>query len=106
MHLEHYSTKRLQSEIIAVLRRHLDLRQHRVFFFGSRVAGRSTERSDIDVSIEGPNAVPSHVMNRVRQDVEDLGTMYTIEIVDFQRVSPEFRAVALQHVEPLPVASS
>ncbi len=101
MRLEHYPIDALRDGIVAILSRYLDLRNYRIFFFGSRVAGNGSERSDIDVGIEGDTSIPFHVMRRIRDDIETLSTLYTIEIVDFQRVSQDFRDVALQHVEPL-----
>lgn len=105
MRLEHYSQQKLRDEIIAIVGRYLDLHQFNVFFFGSRVDGTSTERSDIDVGIEGRNPVPRHIMQRIRDDIGDLPTMYTIEVVDFRRVSDEFRGIALQRIEPLTVST-
>ena len=101
MRLEHYPIDELRERIVTILSRYLDLRDYRTFFFGSRVAGKGDERSDIDIGIEGIRPIPFHIMHRIRDDIEELPTMYTVEIVDFRRVSPDFRDVALHNVEPL-----
>lgn len=72
---------------------------YRVFFFGSRVSGRARDRSDIDVGIEGPAEVPTRVLAEIKERVDDLPTLYTVDIVDFKRVSPGFRRVAKEHIE-------
>jgi septum formation topological specificity factor MinE len=43
MKLEHYPVEKLKEEILKILRKYLDLKHYRVFFFGSRVTGRCDE---------------------------------------------------------------
>lgn len=98
MRLEHYPVEKLKKEIFDILGRHLDLTKYHVFFFGSRVEGKGTERSDIDVGIEGP-PIPAKTWLDIQEEFENFPTLYKIEIVDFNRVAPIFRKVALQHIE-------
>lgn len=93
MRLEHYPSEKLKKEILGIVEKYLDLREYRVFFFGSRVTGKSTERSDIDVGIEGRYPVPGHVLMDIQEEIANLRTLYTIEIVDFTAVSEKFRTV-------------
>ncbi len=97
MRLEHYPVEKLKKEILAILAKHLDLSRYRVFFFGSRVAGKGTERSDIDVGIEGPEPIPAAAMLDIQEEIENLPTLYKVEIVDFHRVPPKFRDAALKN---------
>lgn len=101
MKLEHYPIAKLKREILSIVGRHLDLTKYRVFFFGSRVKGGGTERSDIDVGIEGPEPVPGPIWLKIQDEIEEIPTLYKIELVDFKRVTPEFRTIALEHVEPI-----
>ncbi|SRR5713101_4105167 len=101
MRLEHYAIDELRDRIVTILSRYLDLRDYRSFFFGSRVTGGGSDRSDIDVGLEGESPIPHHLMSRIRDEIEELPTMYRIEIVDFQRVSQDFRDVAFKQIEPL-----
>ena len=101
MRLEHYPLEKLKKEIFEIVGRHLDLATHRVFFFGSRVSGKGTDRSDIDVGIEGPEPVPRGTLFAIREDVEHISTLYKIDIVDFRGASEDFREVALQYIEPI-----
>lgn len=99
MRLEHYEPDVLKKQILAIVGMHLDLNRYRVFFFGSRVIGRGDDRSDIDVGIEGPEPIPFHIMAGIRAQADALPTLYKVDVVDFARVSPRFRDVALQHTE-------
>ena len=101
MRLEHYPEEKLKRELLAILEKHLDLARYRVFFFGSRVSGKGTDRSDIDVGIEGPDPVPATLWVALEEEVENIPTLYKIQIVDFQSVDDRFRSVALQHTEPI-----
>ena len=100
MRLEYYPLSALKKEIIAILKCYIDLAQYQVFFFGSRVTGKGTDRSDIDVGIEGP-PIPPQVWFDIREAFENFPALYKVEIVDFNHVSPQFRDVALQHIEEI-----
>lgn len=100
MKLAHYSVKRLKKEVLAIIDKHIDNRAaYEVFFFGSRVSGHSDERSDIDIGIEGKKPVPLSALANIREELEELPILYRIDIVDFQRVSDEFKAIAAQSKE-------
>ena len=73
---------------------------YRVFLFGSRAEGTAHERSDIDIGIDGPAPVPAAVMAQIREELEEAPTLYTVEVVDFARVTDNFKAVA-RHRVPL-----
>lgn len=99
MNLEHYQIEKIKKEIREIVSRYLDTTLYHVFFFGSRVSGNCNERSDIDIGIEGPTRIPSSAFINILEDVENIPTMYKIEVVDFKRVPNEFRHVALKKIE-------
>lgn len=99
MRIEHYSTQKLNKEVSDIIGRYLDLSKYKIFFFGSRVSGKGNDRSDIDIGIEGPLPISSEVKSNIEDEIENLSTLYKIEIVDFKHVSSEFRSVALQNIE-------
>lgn len=101
MKLEFYPPEKLKKEILAIVGKYLDLNKFQVFFFGSRVEGKGTERSDIDIGIEGPTAVPIEKFFDIQEEIENLPTLYKIEVVDFRRVFSKFREVARQQIEIL-----
>ena len=100
MRLEHYPQEKLKKEILAILEKHLDVSDYRVFFFGSRVAGTGTERSDIDVGIDG-KSIPWSVWHEIREEIEAIPTLYKIDIVDFSTAARRFRSVALADTEDI-----
>jgi predicted nucleotidyltransferase len=99
MRLEHYSAEKLKKEILEIVGQYLDLTKYRIFFFGSRVTGKGTDRSDIDVGIDGPEPVPPMVKFAIEEKIEELPTLYKIEIVDFRRLPLKFREVVSQNKE-------
>jgi len=99
MRLEHYDQEKLKQEILILLGEHLDLARHKVFFFGSRVAGGGDEHSDIDVGIEGPESLSLDVMLDIQEALENLSTLYKVEVVDFYRAGERFETNAKQHIE-------
>jgi len=99
MKLEHYPAEQLQQDIKTIVKKYLDTSQYKVFFFGSRVSQQSHERSDIDIGIEGPQAVPTKALLDIQEEVENLPLLYTIDVVDFANVAAGFRTLAKQHRE-------
>lgn len=89
---------------LAAVRRHVPDRAYRVFLFGSRAEGRARGHSDIDVGIEGPRALHFETLTKIREELEEAPTLYSIDVVDFARVPEKFRRVAHKRV-PLEQAS-
>ena len=99
MKIEHYSYQKLKNEILSIITKYLDTSEYKVFFFGSRVSGKGTDRSDIDIGIEGPFPISPEIKLRIEEEIENLPILYKIEIVDFKRVPSKFREVALRNRE-------
>lgn len=93
MRLEHYSPEKLKQEILEIVGRHLDFSEYCLFFFGSRVNGIGSERSDIDVGIEGQKPILFDVLSDIQEEIDALPILYKIEVVDFGRVPAKFRQV-------------
>lgn len=99
MKLEFYSQEKLKKEIIKIVAKHLDLKRYKVFFFGSRVRGDNFPRADIDIGIEGPREIPAVSKIKIREEIENLPTLYKFDIVDFKNVSPRFKKEVLKNIE-------
>ena len=91
----------LRDAVRSVMRRHLEPASCDVFLFGSEAEGRATPRSDIDVGVLGPAAMPGAVMQRLRDELEQLRTLRSFDLVDFSLVDERFRKEALRHAEHL-----
>jgi len=99
MKLEFYPEEKLKKEILEIVGKYLDLKKHKVFFFGSRVKGTNFPRADIDVGIEGFEPIPAKAKIRIQEELEKLPTLYKFDIVDFSQVSESFIKEAKRSVE-------
>lgn len=88
----------LARQVSAIVRQVTGDSAYRVFLFGSWASGEARERSDIDIGIEGPGPVDPEAMLEIRAACEALPTLYTIEVVDFAQVTPDFRKEAKSRV--------
>ena len=101
MRLEHYPVEKLKESIMSILKVHRELKDYRVFFFGSRIDGSGTDRSDIDIGVEGPRHIPLKIFREIKEELDKIPTLYQIDIVDFHDVSSDFREIALKTIEPI-----
>jgi predicted nucleotidyltransferase len=99
MKLEFYPEEKLKKLIINIIAKYLDLSSYRVFFFGSRVKRDNFPRSDIDIGIEGPDEISAKTKLEIEEELDNLPTLYKFDLVDFKKVSAEFKKEALKHVE-------
>ena len=99
MKLEHESEKILKEKILRIIGKYLNLSKYRVFFFGSRVTGKSDENSDIDIGIEGDKPLPAGVLSDIQDEIEELPVLYKIDVVDFADANEKFKAIAKEHIE-------
>jgi len=73
------------------------LRGHTVVLFGSRAAGAARPRSDFDVGVTGAQPLPLRTFFALQDELENIETLYRIELVDLQAASERFRTDALRH---------
>ena len=99
MKLEKYPVKKLKKEILEIMKRNLDINKYQVFFFGSRVKGDNFERADIDLGILGDKAVPVTAKFKIQDELERLPILYKIDLVDFSKVSSEFKKQSLKNID-------
>lgn len=90
-----------RANIVRVFRKHLDLKLFRIFLFGSEAAGTAKPRSDIDIGIDGPHAVPAETLAKIRDELDELRTLRKFDLVDFKETSEPFREIAGETVVPL-----
>ena len=88
-------------EIIQLIKRVIikmrkELKGRRVILFGSRAQGTAQERSDFDIGIVGSKPLPYEVFFKIQDQLEDLPTLFTIQLVDFSRAGELFKKEALQ----------
>jgi type I restriction enzyme S subunit len=81
-----------------IVLKHVDSRVFRVFLFGSRAAGNARFGSDIDVGILGNQPLSSAIIAEIEFELDDSIVPFQVDIVDFSRIDPEFRKVAMRHI--------
>ena len=76
-----------------------ELKEYRVYLFGSRANGTARERSDFDLGIYGDTPVSLKTYYQLADFLESLPTLYRIDWVDLNRVTDAFRDNALQNAK-------
>lgn len=82
------------------LRREL-LMGRQVILFGSRASQQYKERSDFDIGILGEKSLSIVDFYKLKDVLDELPTLYTIDLVDFNKVSESFRNEALKNYSVL-----
>jgi hypothetical protein len=72
----------------------------KLFVFGSFARGDARTTSDLDLGFSAPPA-DHQVRQLLAERIPALPTIRPIELVDFDQLEPEFRAVAGEHILPL-----
>jgi predicted nucleotidyltransferase len=78
-----------------------ELTEAHVYFFGSRISGRARERSDFDVAIDSDSPVEPRLFARIRTALDELPTLYQIDLVDLASVPASVRSEMLGCVESI-----
>lgn len=72
-----------------------------VLWFGSWPQGTARPHSDIDVAISTGAPIPLEQMGRLQDAVDELPTLYEIDILDLNATGPALREEILRHGERL-----
>ena len=67
--------------------------QYDLYLFGSRSTRNHTKYSDFDFCVVGEKPVSSKKINKLKEAIENMDTLYSIDVVDFQKASLEFREI-------------
>lgn len=84
-----------------IVRKHVDVEKYQPVVFGSRATGSARQYSDIDLGFLGAEPVEDVALLRVIDDLEESSLPYTVDVVDFATVDPEFKKIALKAYEKL-----
>jgi len=99
MKLENYSERKLKKEIKEIIGSYLDLKEYKIFVFGSRVKENNFPRADIDIGIEGAEETPVGVVSDIKEELDKLPTLYKFDVIDFKTVSEKFKKEAKKKIE-------
>jgi predicted nucleotidyltransferase len=91
----------LIAQILAILKRYLKNDRYRVFLYGSWASMHARPTSDIDIAILGMRPVTDAVFLKIREEIDNLPTLRSIDIVDLSRADRNFRDAVLRESEEL-----
>lgn len=77
--------------ILTILDKHLH--SGRVLAFGSRVSAVCKPYSDLDLAIDADHCLSISELGNIREDFQESTLPYRIDVLDYNAISPEFRAV-------------
>ena len=83
------------------------LREHlpdgfNVWVFGSRANWTTKDSSDLDMAVEGADALDYKALVGLEVAFEESDLPYTVDVVDLNAVSPEFKRIVDEQKAPLP----
>jgi predicted nucleotidyltransferase len=87
--------ERVLDEVRKVVVRALDGRRGRVYLIGSWISGARRKASDIDIAVEMRAPLPSAVLARLRDALEESHVPQRVDVVDLAEVDASFRERAL-----------
>ena len=88
-----------------VLRRHLP-DGAKVWVFGSRATWMTKDSSDLDLALEGENAIPPRSLSALEAAFEESDLPFDVDIVDVERISERFRRIVEQQRVKLSASGS
>ena len=85
------SADEILTGVTDIIVRHLP--DARIFLFGSRAKGDARETSDFDIAIDAGLKIPLSVITRIKDEIDELRTLKSIDLIDLNRVNPEFKTI-------------
>ena len=65
----------------------------RIFLFGSRAKGDARDTSDFDIAVDAGSKISLGVIARIKDEIDELRTLKSIDIIDLNRVNPKFKTI-------------
>ena len=93
-HLKPLSVDEILAEVADILARFLP--DARIFLFGSRARGDAEQTADFDFAIDAGSKIPLDVIARIKDEIEELRTLKSVDIVDLNRVNHAFKTIILK----------
>ena len=84
----------IRTTVASVLNRHRA--RASIYLFGSEVAGPRRPASDIDVGLMGDERLAPELLQKIEDELEELPTLRSFDVVDFAGVPSERRQGMLQ----------
>jgi len=88
-------------EIKKIVFTYLDPKTDKAFIYGSRATGGDRKFSDVDIGIVSKRRLDTITLSDIEEAFEESDIPYTVDVVDFSKVTNRFRNLALQKILPL-----
>ncbi|MBI5293612.1 MAG: nucleotidyltransferase substrate binding protein [Chloroflexi bacterium] len=82
-------------DISRILKRHLPV-EYGAVLFGSRASGRARPGSDWDIGVLGPTPLGGEVVQTILDELDELPTLHSFDVVDLTTVPEYFRETAVR----------
>lgn len=94
----------LKANELALVRQILTKYLHgeEVRIFASRITEKIRPSSDLDLAIYSQARVPYALLAQIEEEFSDSPLHFSVDIIDINRVSPNFRRIVDNCCEPLP----
>ena len=89
--------KRIQdivNAVVDIIKDNLQDEPFVLYLFGSRVHEGETLHSDIDLALSAAT-LPDETFRNIKRAVDDIRTLYSIDLINLQRVDPDFKNIVL-----------
>lgn len=64
----------------------------KIYAFGSRVTGKSTKYSDLDIAVDATDKIDLTTLSTLHEAFSQTNLPFKVDIVDWHRISDEFKA--------------
>ncbi|MEQ8170022.1 MAG: nucleotidyltransferase domain-containing protein [Candidatus Eremiobacterota bacterium] len=72
------------------------LRDSKIILFGSRAGNTNRENSDYDIAIIWKEKIPAQIYFAIQEDLDNLYTLKTIDLVDFYNLDEDFKEIVIK----------
>jgi len=83
------------NQIRDVIARHLKGYRFELYLYGSQCTQESSRTSDIDVGLLAMTPLPTGLLSKIREELEESRIPYPVDLIDLSRSTPGF----LKHVK-------
>jgi len=91
--------KEILRQIKQIVQEELGQDKVKIFLFGSQAQRQTWKPADVDIGIDAGQPVDPDKWVRIVSKIEELSTLFTFDIVDFNKVEKQFKEVALAKTE-------
>ena len=85
---------KLIKDAVSIIKKYLP--EAKVYLFGSRACNSFNEKSDIDIAINNKDLIPFDVLYKINEEIENLPTLLSFDIVDLSKVDKDFKQQVLK----------